>query len=92
MPIRSSAPTYPAMTAPTATSPATRSRLYRQRKAGGWCILKVPVHDKYVRALVTHKFLNEADADDREKVAAAIDLFLFCLSEGAVDIDYDHFA
>ena len=80
------------MAAPTVTSPAARSRRYRQRQRGGWRVIKVPVHDEYVRALVSHSFLAEADADDREKVAAAVDLFLFVLSEGAVKIDAGHFA
>ncbi len=74
------------------SSSAVRQRRYRQRQADGWRIMRVPVHDEYVRALVSHSFLDEADADDRLKVAEAIDLFLYCLSEGAVEIDDDHFS
>ena len=79
------------MTAPIVTSPAARSRRYRQRQRDGWRVIKLPVHDEYVRALVSHRFLEEADVDDREKVAAAVDLFLFVLSKGAVKIDHSHF-
>ena len=75
-----------------ATSSADRSRRYRQRRRDGWRVVKLPVHDEYVDALVNHAFLAEGDADDREKVAEAIDLFLFVLAEGAVEIDYDRFA
>ena len=81
-----------AMPAPTATSPAARSRRYRQRQRDGWRVIEVPVHDAFVRALVNHRLLDETDADDREKVAEAVDLFLFCLADGAVEIDRDHFA
>ncbi len=80
------------MAAPTVTSPAARSRLYRQRQRGGWRVIKVPVHDEYLRALVSHRLLDETDVDDREKVAAAVDLFLFVLADGAIEIDRDHFA
>ena len=76
----------------TATSSAARSRRYRQRQRDGWLVLPVSVHQAYVDALVDHCFLDEADADDRGKVAEAIDLFLFVLADGAVKIDPDHFA
>ena len=76
----------------TATSSADRSRRYRQRQREGWRVVKLPVHDEYVDALVDHHFLAEGDADDREKVGEAIDLLLFCLAEGAVEINADHFA
>ena len=81
-----------AMAASTVTSPAARSRLYRRRRREGWRVVKVPVHDEYVRALVCHRLLDETDVDDREKVAAAVDLFLFVLADGAIKIDHDHFA
>jgi hypothetical protein len=74
------------------TSPATRSQRYRQRQRDGWRVVKLPVHDSWIDALVTHRLLDKSDADDREKVAAAIDLLLFVLNEGAVKIDRDHFA
>ncbi len=80
------------MASQTTTSSVERSRRYRQRKRDGWLVLPVPVHAAYIDALVDHHFLNETDAESREKVAAAIDLFLFCLSEGAVEIDTKHFA
>ena len=74
------------------SSSAARQRRYRQRLADGFRIIKVPVHDEYIDALVDHHFLAEDDADDRQKVAEAIDLFLFVLAEGAVEIDGDRFA
>ena len=75
------------------TSPAAaRSRRYRARRRDGWRVVTLAVHDSWIDALVTHRLLNEADAADREKVAAAVDLFLFVLAEGAVEIDRDHFA
>ena len=80
------------MAAPTVTSPAARARRYRPRQRDGWRVIKLPVHDEYVRALVSHRFLDETDVDDREKVAAAVDLFLFVLADGAVEINSDHFA
>ena len=74
------------------TTGAARSRRYRARRRDGWRVVTLAVHDSWVEALVTHRLLDETDVDDREKVAAAIDLFLFVLSEGAVEIDRDHFA
>ena len=71
---------------------AARSRRYRQRQRDGWRVVKVPVHDEYVRALVSHRLLDETDVDDREKVAAAVDLFLFVLADGAIKINSGHFA
>ena len=85
-------PQISAMEAPTVTSPAARSRRYRERQRAGWFVLQVNVHQEYVDALVDHSFLAEGDADHREKVAEAVDLFLFYLSEGAIEIDRDHFA
>ncbi len=81
------------MAAQTVTSPAAENaRRYRQRQREGWRIVHVPVHDEYVRALVSHRLLDETDVDDREKVAAAVDLFLFVLADGAIEINSDHFA
>ena len=79
------------MTVPTVTSAAARSRLYRQRQRDGWRVLQVNVHQEYVDALIDHSLLAEGDADDRKKVAEAVDLFLFCLREGAIKINTDHF-
>ncbi len=75
-----------------APSPAARSRRYRQRRRDGWRVIKLPVHQEYVDALVDHSFLAEGDADDRQKIAAAVDLLLFVLAAGAIEIDYDHFS
>ena len=79
--------------AQTAASSAVEcSRRYRQRQREGWRVVKLPVHDEYVEALVSHGFLDESDFDDRQKITEAIDLFLFVLGEGAIEIDLDHFA
>ena len=80
------------MASQTATSSVERSRRYRKRQREGYTVVQVPVHDEMVRALVSHNFLAKDDAESREKVAEAVDLLLFCLAEGAVEIDYDHFA
>ena len=74
------------------TTGAARSRRYRARRRDGWRIIEVSVHAEYVRALVTHRLLAETDATNREKVASAIDLLLFCLADGAIEIDSDHFS
>ncbi len=66
----------PGMTSQTATSAVERSRRYRQRQRDGWRVVKLPVHDEY----------------DRQKITEAIDLFLFVLADGAIEIDPDHFA
>ncbi len=71
---------------------AARSRRYRQRQREGWRVVKLPVHDEWADALVSHGFLDESDFDDREKVAEAVDLLLFCLADGAIEIDTKHFA
>lgn len=74
------------------SSSAARQRRYRQRQREGWRVVKLPVHDEYFRALVDQSFFAEGDADDRQKIAAAVDLLLFVLAAGAIEIDYDHFS
>ena len=76
----------------TATSSADRSRRYRQRQRDGWLVLPVPIHEAYIDALVDQHFLEEADANDRQKITEAIGLFLFVLAEGAISIDGDQFS
>ncbi len=82
-------PYKPAMTRGlTASSSAARARRYRQRQREEYVVVQVPVHDESIDALVQHCFLDEAGADDREKIAEAIDLLLSALAYGATEVDY----
>ncbi len=74
----------------TAASSAARSRRYRQRQREGLRVVSLPVYEDYAAALTDYGFLDEANANDREKVAEAIGELLFCLTQGVVEIDLDH--
>lgn len=64
---------------------AIRSRRYRQRHRHGLMIVPVEVDQDVIDALVEYAFLDETDRCKRAKVADAIDLFLFTLSQGALE-------
>ena len=76
------------MTNPSPT--ATRARRYRQRKGAGRIIVQAELSPKALEALFDLGCIaDKADMADREKVGEAVDLLLFAMAEGAVEIDYD---
>ncbi len=73
------------------SSSAGRTRRYRERRDRGSVVVSLEVEDYKLDALVEHGFLAEGDAKNRAKVAEAVDVLLFALADGAVEIDYEKY-
>lgn len=58
------------------TPNARRARRYRKRRAKGTVVTRVEVDAAAIAGLVNYGLLDEADARDRAKIAAAIELVL----------------
>ncbi len=67
---------------------AIRTRRYRDRRDRGDIVISLEVENYKLRGLIDHGFLAEADVKSRAKVADAVDVLLFALADGAVEIDY----
>ncbi len=75
----------------TLSSSAARTRRYRDRRARGDIVISIEVENYKLRGLIDHGFLAEGDVTNRAKVAEAVDVLLFALADGAVEIDYAKF-
>ncbi len=70
-------------------SPSTiRMRRYRERRDRGAVVISLEVDSNMLDAWVGHGFLAEADVKSRAKVCEAVDMLLFALSDGAIEIDW----
>ena len=75
----------------TLSSAAIRTRRYRERRDRGSVVISLEVDSEKLGALVDQGFLAEGDVTNRAKVAEAVDVLLFALADGAVEIDYAKF-
>ena len=72
-----------------APSPAAvRMRRHRERQDRGDVLISLEVDSDVLDALVEQGFLNEAAVKSRAKVCEAVDLLLFAVADGAVEIDW----
>ncbi len=72
----------------TLSSSAIRTRRYRDRRDRGSVVISLEVDSEKLGALVDQGFLAEADVKSRAKVAEAVDVLLFALADGGVEIDW----
>ncbi len=70
------------------SSSAIRTRRYRERRDRGSVVISLEVDSEKLGALVYLGLLNEAAVTNRAKVAGAVDVLLFALADGAVEIDW----
>ncbi len=82
-------PTMPPQDPPSRS--AIRMRRYRERRDCGAVVISLEVDSGKLDALVDHGFLAEADVKSRAKIHEAVDLFLFALSDGAIEIDWEKY-
>ena len=71
----------------TPSPSAIRMCRYRERCDRRAVVISLEVDSDGLDTLVEQGFLNEADIKSRVKVRKAVDLLLFALSYGAVEID-----
>ncbi len=70
------------------SSSAARTRRYRERRDRGDIVIYLEVDSEKLGALVDQGFLAEAAVTNRAKVHEAVDVLLFALADGAVEIDF----
>ena len=70
------------------SSSTFRTRRYRERRERGSVVISLEVENYKLRGLIDHGFLAEGDVRSRAKVAEAVDVLLFALADGAVEIDF----
>ncbi len=70
---------------------AIRMRRYRERRDRRAVVISLEVDSYKLDALVDHGFLAEADVKSRAKVCEAVDMLLFALSDGAIEIDWEKY-
>ncbi len=70
------------------SSSAIRTRRYRERRDRGSVVISLEVDSEKLGGLIDHGFLAEGDITNRAKVADAVDVLLFTLADGAVEIDW----
>ncbi len=75
----------------TLSPAAVRTRRYRERREHGDIVISLEVYRDRLEALVEHGLLAERDLKDRAKVSDAVDLLLFALAEGILEIDFENF-
>ncbi len=73
------------------TAAAERMRRYRERHHRGAVVISLEIDSDKLDALVDHGVLAGADVKSRGKVCDAVDLFLFALSDGAIEIDWEKY-
>ncbi len=73
------------------SSAAIRTRRYRERRDRGSVVISLEVDSDQLEALVYLGLLNEADVTNRAKVSEAVDVLLFALADGAVEIDWEKY-
>ncbi len=72
----------------TLSPSAFRTRRYRERRDRGDIVISLEVENYKLRGLIDHGFLAEGDITNRAKVSKAVDVLLFALADGAVEIDF----
>ncbi len=70
--------------APT-TSAAERQRRHRERRRAGVAVYQVEVTQEAKTRLIQRDWLNEAEAQDRKSVTAALEDLLDCYGRGTLD-------
>ncbi len=70
---------------------AVRTRRYRERRDRGSVVISLEVDSEKLGALVDQGFLAEGDVTNRAKVSEAVDVLLFALADGAVEIDWEKY-
>ncbi len=75
----------------TLSPSAFRTRRYRERRERGSVVISLEVDSEKLGALVDQGFLAEADVKSRAKVSEAVDVLLFALADGAVEIDWEKY-
>ncbi len=73
------------------SSSAVRTRRYRDRRDRGSVVISLEVDSEKLGALVDQGFLAEAAVKSRAKVSEAVDVLLFALADGAVEIDWEKY-
>ena len=76
---------------PALSPSATRMRRYRERQDRGDVLISLEVDSDNLKALIEHGLLAETDVNNRAKVSKAVDLLLFALAEGMLEIDFENF-
>ncbi len=74
------------------SSAAIRTRRYRDRRDRGAVVINFEVEADHLECLVDQGFLAADEATDRAKVADALGLVLFGLSEGDLEMNWDRYA
>ena len=72
----------------TLSSSAIRTRRHRDRRDRGSVVISLEVDSEKLGALVDQGFLAGAAVTNRAKVSEAVDVLLFALADGAVEIDF----
>ena len=67
-------------------SPAERSRAYRARRRQEVVLATVEVHPDAAVALAKFGIIDEGEIADRAKLKEAIELLLFCLGDGTIEL------
>ena len=67
------------------TTPAERQRRYRERKRSGVAVYQVELRQEAKTRLIQRDWLNEAEAQDRKSVTAALEDLLDCYGRGTLD-------
>ncbi len=75
----------------TLSPSAVRTRRYRERRDRGSVVISLEVDSEKLGALVDQGFLAEAAVTNRAKVSEAVDVLLFALADGAVEIDWEKY-
>ena len=75
----------------TPSPSAIRMRRYRERRDRRAVVISLEVDSDTLDALVDHGFLAEADVESRVKVCDAVDILLFALFDGAIEIDREKY-
>ena len=76
---------------PAPSSGAERARRHRERRRKGRIVVPVEVAPEDLNALCDNFLLESKDLADRGAIGRSIELILLALSEGAFEIDFDHF-
>ena len=76
----------PAMLQPQ--SPTARAQRHRDRRRRGAVVVPLEIEREAAVALANFGIINEGEIADRAKLKEAIELLLFCLGEGTVELAF----
>ena len=68
--------------------PAARNRAYRARRRRGAVVVSLEIEPDAAVALATAGLIDEDEVTSRDKIKAGLELFLFCLAENSVELDF----